>query len=89
MKPGIRTTEFWLTLIAVLASAVLASGLLPHESVTTKIVGIVGAVLASMGYGAARTHAKTTAEKTQLLFAQQALIHTAASEASRGEVISD
>ena len=54
MKPGYKTTEFWLSLAAVAAGAVVASGVIPAESVWERIVGLVVAALAAIGYTGAR-----------------------------------
>ena len=58
MKPGIKTTEFILTLLAILIAAVLGSGLLEDTHVATKIVSIAGAILAALGYTAGRSSVK-------------------------------
>ena len=55
-KPGYKTSEFWLTIAAVLVAAVLSSGL--ENPAVLKIAGIVGSVLAAMGYTYNRTKAK-------------------------------
>jgi len=54
MKPGYKTTEFWLSLAAVLAGAVAASGVIPAETVWERIVGLVVSALAALGYTGAR-----------------------------------
>ena len=51
-KPGYRTTEFWLSLLATLLGFLLASGAMdtvPEESWIAKLIGGVVAVLASLG----------------------------------------
>jgi hypothetical protein len=58
VKPGIRTTEFWMTLVAVVAGAVAASGLLPEGSQASQIVGLIVMVMGSLGYGVGRGLAK-------------------------------
>ena len=58
MKPGWRTTEFWLTLAAVLISAVQASDLCAPDSVWAKVATFALAVLATLGYQASRGIAK-------------------------------
>lgn len=54
MKPGYKTTEFWLSLAAVLVGAVAASGVIPAETVWERIVGLVVSALAALGYTGAR-----------------------------------
>lgn len=62
-KPGWKTSEFWLSLAAVVVAAVLGSGLLPEGSPWAVGLGIAAAVLASLGYTAARTALKRDAAK--------------------------
>ena len=48
MKPGYRTTEFWITLILTCAAA--AGSLLPEGSSEAKIVASILAGAAAFGY---------------------------------------
>jgi hypothetical protein len=57
-KPGVKTTEFWLTLVAMIVSTLAASGGLDPSSPVAKIVGLAAAVLAAMGYSISRGIAK-------------------------------
>ena len=57
-KPGFKTTEFWLSTIAVVLGIVLASGAVPDGGIVAQIVGGVLSVLSSLGYTAARTKVK-------------------------------
>jgi len=56
MKPGYRTTEFWLSLVAAILGFVTASGAVPEEN---KIVGGAVGILAIMGYTVSRGIVKT------------------------------
>ena len=58
VKSGITTTEFWLSLAAVVAGAIAGSGLIAAESKAGQIVGLIVAVLGAIGYTFARTQAK-------------------------------
>lgn len=58
MRPGIRSTEAWLSFIAVLVGAVMASGLFGEESTVLRVLGICAVVLNAMGYTVARTALK-------------------------------
>lgn len=61
-KPGYKTTEFWLSLLATLLGFVLASGAMEgvsQDSWVAKLVGGAVAVLASLGYTASRAKVKT------------------------------
>jgi len=61
MKSGFKSTEFILTMLAV-----LLGGLVPFlatGSVLEKVVGLVVAGLASIGYGAGRSMVKANEQK--------------------------
>lgn len=57
-KPGIKTTEFWLSLAAAVVGVLAASGGLDPASPAAKVVGITAVVLAAMGYSVSRGLAK-------------------------------
>lgn len=57
-KPGYKTTEFWLSTIAVLIGLAYGSGLVSEGSQADKIVGFIAAALASLGYSVSRGLAK-------------------------------
>jgi len=59
MKPGYKTTEFWLTLAVVTLAAWKSSGLFADESVTMQVIAVALAVLAALGYTAVRAKVKT------------------------------
>ena len=61
MKPGYKTTEFWLAAVAQLIGLVLASGIIAPESSWDRIAGLATAALATMGYSAARSTVKSAA----------------------------
>ena len=58
MKPGYKTTEFWLTALAMLLGALMASGLLAEGSMPLQVAGMVSVVLAKLGYTSSRTKSK-------------------------------
>ena len=61
-KPGYKTTEFWLSLLATLLGFLLASGVMdavPEESWIAKLIGGAVAVLATLGYSASRAKVKS------------------------------
>lgn len=64
-RPGWKTTEFWMTLGALILSLLLGSGILTPESadVAATIVGGVVAVAASIGYISSRTVIKRGDQK--------------------------
>jgi len=57
MKPGIKTLEGILHVVAVGISAFMATGLWA-QSWIVQVAGIIGACLASLGYGKMRTDLK-------------------------------
>lgn len=54
-KPGIKTTEFWLSLAATVLCGVAASY---ADQAWAQVAGVIGAALITMGYGASRAKAK-------------------------------
>jgi hypothetical protein len=61
VTPGWKTSEFWLSLAAMLVGAVLSSGIIPSGSIWTQIVGVLATILGALGYQVARTAVKTGA----------------------------
>jgi hypothetical protein len=59
MKPGWQTTEFWLSLVAVAAGAIVSSGAFQDNSPWMRIAGLVVSVLGALGYTAARGKLKS------------------------------
>jgi len=57
-KPGVKTTEFYVSSTLTIICGILAMGVIPHSTEILQIVGAVGALLSSMGYTWARTKAK-------------------------------
>tara|TARA_R100000152_G_C6780123_1_gene212518 strand:- start:2351 stop:2611 length:261 start_codon:yes stop_codon:yes gene_type:complete len=53
-KPGYKSTEFYMSMAAVVIGAVASSGLLEEDGALTKIVGIVMAALVALGYTGSR-----------------------------------
>jgi hypothetical protein len=59
LKPGWKTTEFWLTLIATMSGVLLASGLFPEGGVAQEVLAVIVAGLANLGYAISRGLAKS------------------------------
>jgi hypothetical protein len=57
-KPGYKTTEFWLSMLATLLTALFASGALTNN-VALAIAGMAATVLTALGYKVSRTLVKT------------------------------
>lgn len=58
VKPGYKTTEFWLTAGASLVGLAIASGVVPETGTWPKIVALVVSILAALGYTVSRTAVK-------------------------------
>jgi hypothetical protein len=58
MKPGYKTTEFWLTFLAMLIGVVMASGVFVEGHWALQVVGMASVVLAKLGYTASRGRTK-------------------------------
>ncbi len=58
VKPGYKTTEFYMTVAANIVSLLVLSGVLLPGSKWAGIVALIGAALTNMGYTAGRTNAK-------------------------------
>lgn len=63
MKPGFKTTEFWLTLLTLLGLMGLAGfGMAQHGADVAAIIGALGAALSTIGYSLSRAKVKKSAE---------------------------
>lgn len=58
VKPGYKTTEFYLTALAMVVGLALASGLIGEGTHAEKIVGFVVSTLNALGYSVSRGIAK-------------------------------
>lgn len=65
MKPGYKTTEFWLSLAALLVGAVFASGILDETAtdLDNRLFGLAASLLAALGYTVARAFNKSSEVK--------------------------
>jgi hypothetical protein len=63
IKPGFQTTEFWLTLLATVISAVMATNVIPDSSVVGRVLVIVAAILATLGYTVSRSIVKASGRR--------------------------
>ena len=64
-KPGYKTTEFWLSVIAAFAGLFMASGILGDGSSAERVVGIIVSGLAALGYGPVRAFTKSSENKVE------------------------
>jgi len=61
MTKGYKTSEFWMSLAAIILGAVMASGVLDGlapEHWAVKVIGLVVSILGALGYTAARGFVK-------------------------------
>lgn len=58
MKPGYRTTEFWLTLLATIVGMLTASGAFADAGPVGKGLALVASALAAAGYSYSRAQVK-------------------------------
>ena len=63
VKPGWKTTEFWLSFLAVLLGAFIAAGFFPAEHWAIKVAGLALSALTAMGYTSHRSRTKAEALK--------------------------
>jgi len=54
MKPGIKTTEFWLAAAATVIGGLMASGVIAEDSSLAKVIGIAASALVALAYTGAR-----------------------------------
>ena len=59
MKPGVKSTEFWVTVSLSVLGALMASGLLAPDGSASQVVGAVISAGAAMGYNVSRGLAKS------------------------------
>ena len=57
-KPGWQTTEFWLSLIAVLVGTAIASGAVEEGTTLYQALAFIAVALTAMGYQVARRQTK-------------------------------
>ena len=57
-KPGWKSTEFWLSLAAVVCGALVAGDVVTATSTVGKAIGTIVSVLGALGYTASRTSVK-------------------------------
>ena len=62
-KPGIKSTEFWLMLLATILDALVAAEVLPQTWMT--IAAAVASTLGALGYVAFRSHVKASTAKAE------------------------
>jgi hypothetical protein len=59
-KPGYKTTEFWLKLVALLLTALYASGIIPTGGPAAQVAAIAATILGAVGYTVGRSLVKAS-----------------------------
>ena len=67
MKPGYKSTEFWLSTAAVILGVFVSSGILGADSPVSKIIGMAISTLAALGYTGARAIVKSGEAKARAI----------------------
>lgn len=62
VKPGIQTTEAWISFVIVGLGLLMASGLIADGSKEMRAAGLATALLKALMYTWSRTHVKTAGE---------------------------
>jgi len=66
MTKGYKTTEFWLSLVAILTGAILSSGAIENNTVLQGL-GLIAAALTALGYSGARAITKAGESKSNAI----------------------
>ena len=66
MTKGYKTTEFWLSLVAILTGAVLSSGAIENNTILQGL-GLVATALSALGYAGARAITKSGESKSNAI----------------------
>lgn len=53
-KPGYKTSEFWISTLAVLVGVLFASGAFGEQSMVYRVLEVLASILAAMGYTVVR-----------------------------------
>ena len=61
-KPGWQTTEFWLTLIALIVGALLSSGAVQEGTTLYQAITFAAVILSALGYTVSRSIVKKAAQ---------------------------
>lgn len=64
MKPGYKTTEFWLSVVAMVVGSLIASGAFSDSSLVMQGLGVAAVILGQLGYAVPRAGLKKIAEPT-------------------------
>lgn len=87
--PGYKTSEFWLTMLAMLVGMALTAGFFPDTSPIMRGLSALGTLLASLGYTYGRSTVKAAFHSAGVLILVITCVSsTSACAASKDEVLS-
>jgi len=69
-KPGYRTSEFWLSLCALILGALIASGYVGDESTAGKVMAFAASAFTALGYNISRGMTKKAEALTSAISTQ-------------------
>jgi uncharacterized membrane protein YcaP (DUF421 family) len=64
-KPGVATSEFYVSLAVIVLGAILSSGLFTPESTVSQVIGAILAAAGALGYTVSRAMVKSAAKKAE------------------------
>lgn len=70
---GWRTSEFWLSMIAIITSALILAEVFPNDGIIGKLLLVASIVLSSLGYTVARAYTKVGVLKSNEEYNQKYL----------------
>jgi hypothetical protein len=65
MKPGYKTTEFWISLLVLILGVLAGSGVVTDGGAVAKVTGFATSTLAALGYTWARATTKLGPKKEE------------------------
>jgi hypothetical protein len=74
MKTGYKTTEFWLSLAAMVLAALIGSGVFDAGGGISKLLVLAASALTALGYTVARSMVKNIETKAAALTAAEKVI---------------
>lgn len=66
-KPGYKTSEFWLSVVAAIVGLLMASGVVGEGSMWAQALGMVSTALAAAGYATSRGITKGSEAKAEAI----------------------
>ena len=66
MTKGYKTTEFWLSLVAILTGSILSSGAIENNTILQGL-GLIATALSALGYAGSRAITKASESKANAI----------------------